>query len=354
MRAAPCPAGRSRRWPHLMTAGVGLAVLTGGAATQDTVATWCGLGVMILGLATYSLPRFRRRDGNGHEPLVSLVLLERGSRYLDAAVLACIIDEAWGTNLSASSQEKENTVAGERPTFVVHAPGGTFLVHVYDVPYWENPDEVQACLPEVRAQRAVAEHQAWIAVDALADAGDLPVTRAYQLIGRLVAELARPESLALLHPETGAFRIWDAQVAQLLQGNDPLQCFTEGDAEAVIQVATDDPDMRLAIQEARSRWPEFQAAFAKRHPEQHFSVKGPITRGERTEHIWIEVTAISGEEVRGRLGNDPVDLAGLKLGDAVALPIEAVEDWLYVLTDQPVGGFTIPAVNSARRRARDS
>mgnify|MGYP003329175806 CR=1 FL=1 len=51
-----------------------------------------------------------------------------------------------------------------------------------------------------------------------------------------------------------------------------------------------------AVAEATRRWPEFVAAFSARDGEGH-SVKAPITRGERTEFIWIEVDRIEPDRV---------------------------------------------------------
>ena len=98
--------------------------------------------------------------------------------------------------------------------------------------------------------------------------------------------------------------------------------------------------MQSAVAEARRRWPEFMAAFQTRDGEL-FSVKAPVRGGGNTEFIWIQVESCEGQQIRGTIGNDPVDLGGLKEGDAVAASAEEINDWAFLREGQPVGMFTV-------------
>ncbi|MCH7861730.1 MAG: DUF2314 domain-containing protein, partial [Proteobacteria bacterium] len=62
--------------------------------------------------------------------------------------------------------------------------------------------------------------------------------------------------------------------------------------------------------------------------------------GDMTEFIWVNVTAIEGDEIHGELGNNPVDLENLKIGDSLRVKLTDLNDWLYTDGDELVGGFT--------------
>jgi uncharacterized protein YegJ (DUF2314 family) len=111
--------------------------------------------------------------------------------------------------------------------------------------------------------------------------------------------------------------------------------------------------MKAAVAEARQRWPEFVAAFQSRAGE-YFSVKAPIRSAGNTEFIWIHVDALDGDTVRGRLGNDPVDLGHLKEGDAVSVPLGEVNDWAFLQAGQPIGMFTVSVLQAVQNEAVES
>ena len=96
---------------------------------------------------------------------------------------------------------------------------------------------------------------------------------------------------------------------------------------------------RLAVEESRARWPEFVAAFRARDGEM-FSVKAPMHGGGNTEFIWIEVESLEDSTIRGKLGNDPVDLGGLKAGHDVRIAVADVNDWVFMRAGKPEGLFT--------------
>ncbi len=85
-------------------------------------------------------------------------------------------------------------------------------------------------------------------------------------------------------------------------------------------------------------------------------MKSPITQGENTEFIWIEVTAIENDTIYGTLANDPMDLGPLRLGSRVRTSRSELNDWMYFdAEDQMQGGFTVKVVDAiSRERARQS
>lgn len=351
---------RGYRWTSRAYLALGLALLLTSAWWINARgftwrrATGIGGSLVCITLALADVRRRRRKHSAPESPILSLVLLERTPRYLDDRLLASIASSAWGGDFGVRDEGHSRFVVGEPPTMTVKSPDGSFLIHTLARPFWDRCEDIASLLADVRAQRALREHQAWISVNLLDTTVGGSREKAFGQVGRLLAELAGPDTLAVVQPESGSFRVWDESVAEILRNASSLDCLSFPNAAPVVQVSPDDPLMAKAVAEARRRWSEFTRAFSGRHPEQHFSVKAPVTRGGQTEHIWIDVLAISSENIRGKLGNDPIDLNGLKLGDPISVPISTIEDWLYVLTDKPVGGFTIPAVTSAPWRARRS
>jgi uncharacterized protein YegJ (DUF2314 family) len=100
--------------------------------------------------------------------------------------------------------------------------------------------------------------------------------------------------------------------------------------------------MDAAVAEARSRWPEFLAAYEARtgDPDDVFIAKFPFGQDPHVEHMWISVESIAGDTVSGRMENKPMFQPGLKEGDQVTGSVAKLSDWLYASEKGAEGGFT--------------
>lgn len=287
--------------------------------------------------------------------MISLVLLLREPRYLEAKILAQIISSAWGQDFSAGDDaEGDSTrfVVGESPMFAVQSSEGFFVIHNFPSQYFDDTAKAADDFQELRMHKAVKNHQAWIAVDLIRPHDEAATPEAfYPQIARLVAELADENVLALFHPDSGKLTAWDESLTGKLRGPDALEVFGEMHHPPVIHVEDDDPRMQAAVAEAKERWPEFVESF-KRREGTNYSVKVPITVGECTEFIWVEVNGLEPEYIHGTIGNDPVDLGDLKLGDRVEVPLADLNDWVFVRDGQPVGLFTIKVLEEIQNSGR--
>ena len=177
----------------------------------------------------------------------------------------------------------------------------------------------------------------------------------YPQIIRLIVELADEDTLAILRPETGQINLWSDDVFETLvrpQGHDEFSTPTE---VPVIPVEDDDPLMTAAVEEARSRWPEFAEKFESRGKDDSFSVKAAVTAGGNTEFIWMNVIGLEPEYIHGELANEPIDLGDLKLGSRVEVSLADLNDWAYqVGEEEPQGLFTVKAITEAQKRFRES
>ncbi len=158
-------------------------------------------------------------------PLVSIVLLLRQPRFLNDKAVARAAAAAWDEKFSTGDPRQDgNVVSGESPLFVIRTPAASYLLHNQDQTYF---DEDKHALPETnenRLREAIAEHRAWMAVDAL-DASRRPrnSAEAYPRIARIIAELAGPDCLALICPETGFLCVYDDTIEDKLRSPEPLK-----------------------------------------------------------------------------------------------------------------------------------
>jgi uncharacterized protein YegJ (DUF2314 family) len=125
-------------------------------------------------------------------------------------------------------------------------------------------------------------------------------------------------------------------------------CKPKTEGGNVVQLGADDPGLVAAAAEAKRRWPEFVAAFNEHRPGRKCAVKysAPI-KGGGDEHIWIMVTALGTDTISGTLGNAPVADIGLKLGDAVTIKKDDVQDWLFTDGQTMTGGFSVATLRNA-------
>lgn len=286
-------------------------------------------------------------------PMVSLVLLLREPRYLEARVLANVLEAAWGMTFSVSSGEektenssgaaKQPWIVGDGPIFMVNTGTMMFVVHNHERCYFDRVDDVAERVPELRLRTIVTEHRAWLSVDGLSVTGEAETAAAYGKIARALAELANDTVLGLFQPASNRLTPWEPELEARLRSGERLEELFAVTQAPVVQVADDDPRMLAAVAEARRRWPEFVAAFKARQPGGNYAVKAPITREGNTEFIWLEVIGLEPDYVHGKLANDPVALGGLKLGDQVEVPVAELNDWTFLhdAGGEPVGLFTV-------------
>jgi uncharacterized protein YegJ (DUF2314 family) len=302
-------------------------------------------------------------------PLISLVLLLRKPRHLDATLTARYCEAAWGgtfdvirdspgteTSSGPNHDPKQplngQFVAGTPPMLVVGAANRLHLVHCTDQPYFDDPSGLANRAGDLRIRRVLEENRGWIAVDLVRRTGEeIDPSEHYPRLARLIAELAGPDCQAIYQPAEGHFNHWDESLEAKLRDGDLTGVFDEITSPAVVEVSDEDPRMIEASRQARARWDEFVQAFRSGNASS-CAVKAPVRSGDRTEFIWVTVDAITDQEIRGRLGNDPVDLGDLRLDSEVSVPVDSVEDWVFMRDDQPTGLFSIKALSDIQDERR--
>jgi uncharacterized protein YegJ (DUF2314 family) len=290
-------------------------------------------------------------DSAAGGPEHSLVLWLREPRFLDESILSRTATDAFDLPFN-NAENAESFIVGKENIYMLRVQGELYHLHQWHRSYFEDPAAAAASIRELRRADAIRRHQAWIAIDHMPLGEGVPPADVLLRIGRLAAALAADgdDVIAVYHPPSGRIAPWDASLREKLASAEPLSAFTEPAQVPVIQVESDSPAMVAAVEEARRRWPEFVAAFRAASKPDRFSVKAPVTEGENTEFIWIEVKAIADGRIHGFLANEPVALGDLKLGAFVSVAEAELNDWVFpdpADATRPLGLFTVKAVTDA-------
>lgn len=299
---------------------------------------------------TWLLSLFGRRRPENR--MISLVLLLREERYLDAEILRRLAGRVFGVEFE-DFEEAENFVVSLQDdlNYLMQFRGQLFLINNFARPYFDDLDEVGEKIPELRLRHAFLEHRAWLSVDRFGP----PVmseSECLASIGRLLAELLDSDCTAIFCPSNGRGHVYEDNLDECLRGPDPLQIFETNQRPPVLAISESDPLMLRAVQEARDRWPEFVTAFEERHSNDIFSVKAPLSEGDTTEFMWLSVTALENNLIFGRLDNDPVSISRIKCGDAVRVPVSELNDWFFSAGNQQQGGFTVAVLAKHFRKGQ--
>lgn len=319
--------------------------------------------VCVIAIAGYVCFRilFGRRSSTHN--LIALVFLLDAPRKMSEQDVRRSAAAAFGVTFDEGNPEaREFVIAfpgapvkgiekGTAQSFMVKVGQGVFLVNNFTVPYMERPDKFAESIPDKRLRKAIASHRAWISVDAIGDVSTREgKAEAYRGIGKMIGQLAGTDCLALYCPELERCNESDESLLTKLRSNDPLALFQTPTFAPVISVDGDDPRMVKAVAEAQRRWPEFVAAFrAKRDEDKPFIIKAEFEEADKAEFMWVSVNRIEGDTIHGVLENRPHQLTRVKEGQQVAVPVSALNDWLYIKGKESVGGFTMKVIAEAQK-----
>ena len=121
-----------------------------------------------------------------------------------------------------------------------------------------------------------------------------------------------------------------------------------------------DPEMRRAYESARSTFRYFwrEVAWERRRiiPALDLAcVKAPFSDGDDVrrasgapdaEHMWLSEVDFDGRQVSGVLLNVPNWLKTVNAGDPVRVPLGEISDWMYVISGEVFGAYTVNLMRS--------
>lgn len=313
---------------------------------QELKGACMGLLARLFGRKKFAAQRPQSSPGDDG-PMIAIVALRATPRPITADEVEQFAIEHWGFIPDATSDNPGNFVAGELPTFFVRQDGWMHLVHSFRMPYVRNAQEVAETTDDVRMRDILLSHTAWMSVDTLHMPDDRTEADAYHRCGTMLAALLDDDCLGIHVPDDALLMPFSVfgldQVREALRQPDPRSALRAMAYVPVVQMESDDPRMQAAVDEARARWQEFVDAFQTGTAE-HCAIKAPITVGDNTEFIWLDVTAVDGDTIRGNLANDPMDLGALREGDEVETTVDELNDWIMVRNGERIGGFTVNIV----------
>lgn len=116
-----------------------------------------------------------------------------------------------------------------------------------------------------------------------------------------------------------------------MQANEP---------DEVISVSSEDPEMELAIKEAKQSIGGFLKAFFEPKPNQtSFLVKVVFDGPDIQEHIWLADLDLNSTPPSGVVANE-TKIPGVVYMDRVSFTADRITDWMYLEDGFLVGGFT--------------
>jgi len=287
------------------------------------------------------------RAGAEEKPFISVVVLLRRPGALTQDMLHDAAVRAWGREFSPEDNE---FVAMQGPLGFVAFEKRTFHTINCDRPYVEDRERMARKLKEMRQQKVIREHTAWISVDSLQPENPDVTEKAecYQRLCSLSAQFVDGLCLGVYFTEDGYLRPNDSTLRDALVSEAPRKQVQDWENGPVISAKGTDGELKSAVAEARGRWPEFVQAFQNRKQDQPFSVKAPFTDGVNKEWMWVIVSELRGEIIAGALGNSPLNVKGLREGDYVEVQANDIDDWIYSDGQQPIGGFSVAILAKAK------
>lgn len=291
--------------------------------------------------------------------MTALVYLLREPRPLTVTALRALIARELQIECTGN-EEDENYLgevvippsaevpAGSCHCYVLRIDDAVFSINNFSVPYMDDPEEIEEEVHDACMLDVLAAHTAWLSVDCLDEIEDESHwAMSYAIIGRIMAGLAAPDCLGLYCPEMDACVEYDESILEALRSEAPLMLFDDGEYGPVIYYDGDDARINAAVDEARSRWPEFVAAFGARTSEEPpFAVKVKFEHEGTVEYMWVVVEGIQGDTIRGILDSEPRELTHVGPGDAVDVSVGALYDWIYPTGESFEGAFTMKAVEA--------
>ena len=139
---------------------------------------------------------------------------------------------------------------------------------------------------------------------------------------------------------------------------------SEPQSSPVFMFDDSDPEMQRAYENARATFRYFwrEVSWERRRiiPALGLAaVKAPFSDGERAtrakdtpevEHMWLSEVDFDGQVVSGVLLNAPNWLKTVKEGDAVRVPLGQISDWMYAISGEVFGAYTVNLLRSRMGR----
>jgi uncharacterized protein YegJ (DUF2314 family) len=119
----------------------------------------------------------------------------------------------------------------------------------------------------------------------------------------------------------------------------------------VYHISGEEERMNFAIEKARHTLRYFKESLHNNQPgQEYFSLKAKIIDGNEIEHIWLNnVSFDESNTFYGSIGNQPLNVKNVSMGQEVGVGIENVSDWMILENGKLIGGYTIRAIRDGKK-----
>jgi hypothetical protein len=224
----------------------------------------------------HRLRNFFRRLIGRDDDFISIVILLTKKRELTEALLRDAAVRTWNAKFDVGDEATRDFVVVTPPIAFVKLQGHVLHMINSSRPYFDDSAAVAGGIVDLRTRKAILDHRAWISVDYMAGRAPLAKGRdqKYAAAAKLASGLLGEDYTGVVLP--GDELIFPASK----ELHEHLANFTTGKALPSIvspPVLELTPEQTAsAVAEARSRWPEFVAAFQKRERQRHFLRKEAV------------------------------------------------------------------------------
>ncbi|HQY87439.1 MAG TPA: DUF2314 domain-containing protein [Tepidisphaeraceae bacterium] len=114
--------------------------------------------------------------------------------------------------------------------------------------------------------------------------------------------------------------------------------------------------MIAATARARATLDQFIVRIQAKPDPNHrgFAIKAAFASPDgECEHIWITSPTWDGQQFTGQIDNEPLATKLVKLGDVVHVKPDELTDWMYLDSNQLVGGYTVRLLYPTVRAKKD-
>ncbi|TNE85010.1 MAG: DUF2314 domain-containing protein [Deltaproteobacteria bacterium] len=165
-----------------------------------------------------------------------------------------------------------------------------------------------------------------------ASAGELFATDLHDTVHELIHQpFGYPEDSPMNNPHGRWFMAPTPQ---------PLGIDEPEDGPLMMAIASDDPEVREAVAQARATWPRFIAFVQGRFGFGRPIVKVRLANGEHSGFFWLLAERVDGEAVVAQVFEMPPEL-GIAAGSHLSVGPDEVQDWAIIRHGALIGGFTM-------------
>lgn len=197
---------------------------------------WVVVVTIVVALAVGAYVAFRLLSGEqaGERPQaqgakpeevrISLCFLLKEPRTLSRDGVAACADRAFGVTFDTTGSGPPPRLWGDGGTYFFVLEEDTFIVISAPHEVMRYPrDDFPADFEGQPVYEAVAAHRAWLSVDVTVT--QEKKAESYRIIGKMLAEFAGPDCLAVYCDELERCVNYDEKLVELLRSDDPLAMF---------------------------------------------------------------------------------------------------------------------------------